>query len=359
MIDEKTQRLIIHRSSLALLGSLLHTAICIVLFIQDYFRTSLREFVVIFCAYWCINFSFYGFILWGFNKRFKDPGLTLPLMVWAVFSILVTVFLTDYNRAPLLMMILLIMMFGAFRLNLMQYLYLTTSTIISYFFVIILLFNIHPRVIILKEELLQSTVFVILLFFISDLSLDLRRIRKKLKGRTKKLEKAMKKIQISSQTDELTHIKNRRYLLDILNNQRLIAERKNDYTFSVCLLDIDHYKTINDEYGHGAGDIVLKAFSKEIMKRTRVIDVFGRLGGDEFLLISPEISKEGHGILCERLRNAIENLTLHYDGQLINVTVSIGAIQYRWPESIEQMMVRLDKALYKAKSQGRNRTILD
>lgn len=158
------------------------------------------------------------------------------------------------------------------------------------------------------------------------------------------------KLKYLSNTDFLTNTYNRRYF-----NQRLEEEieRANitNRKFSLIMLDIDHFKKINDKFGHQAGDLVLKSIAQLIKKRIRKTDILARWGGEEFIILLPETEKDNAAILAEDLRNMINNLKFKDIG---NVTVSLGVDNYHSEDTIDSIIKRVDKYLYASKSAGRN-----
>jgi diguanylate cyclase (GGDEF)-like protein len=166
-------------------------------------------------------------------------------------------------------------------------------------------------------------------------------------------------------TDPLTGMYNRRYF-----NHRLMEEiqraRRYEVPFSVFLLDIDHFKKVNDTYGHQVGDMVLKKIGSVIVNSVRELDVVIRYGGEEILVILPSTKVAEAVELAERLRQKIEE-TVMVDPNLvkerpaIHVTVSIGVTEFRLHEDLdtETIVERADKYLYQAKSEGRNRVIFN
>ena len=135
--------------------------------------------------------------------------------------------------------------------------------------------------------------------------------------------------------------------------------RRADYTVGFMLIDLDHFKNVNDQYGHAAGDQALVAASRTIDEHTRRSDIACRYGGEEFLVILPEISLEDAAQRGEQLCRDIENLEIEFEGQIIRLTVSIGvAIFPLHGESIDQILLAVDAALYKAKDNGRNQIAL-
>ena len=121
------------------------------------------------------------------------------------------------------------------------------------------------------------------------------------------------------------------------------------------MLDIDHFKKINDTYGHLAGDFVLKEIAKIIKDSIRKSDICGRFGGEEFVIVLPNTKLSGAMKLAERIRETIQNHTFDFNGKKINVTVSIGITSVGVNDSYESLISRADEALYEAKEKGRNR----
>ncbi len=162
------------------------------------------------------------------------------------------------------------------------------------------------------------------------------------------------KAEKEAHTDELTGINNRRSFF--LNAEELFAKFKNrSHPFSVLMFDIDHFKLINDEYGHAAGDKVLQVFSEFIMSKIRDEDIFGRLGGEEFALIVSNSEKDAVAQMADRLRNDISELEVKHCHNTIKITVSIGVAHLDNEQHLDELVSRADKALYHAKSMGRNR----
>lgn len=156
-----------------------------------------------------------------------------------------------------------------------------------------------------------------------------------------------------SVTDPLTGILNRLGISQRLNEQLSLAGRT-QHTFSLLLLDLDHFKSVNDQYGHAMGDAILKRFTRLIKTRLRASDIFGRWGGEEFLVIVPNAHLAEAQSLAEKLRAAIEAGSFEAD---LRLTVSIGVTEYREGEKEGSLLERVDQALYQAKHDGRNLVI--
>lgn len=172
------------------------------------------------------------------------------------------------------------------------------------------------------------------------------------------LKKAKEKLLRMATTDELTCIANRRHFMERLHEEYERTKR-NESEFTLLMIDIDYFKSINDTYGHQAGDIVLKIISESMKHNLRLSDVIGRIGGEEFAVILPDTGPREGQLIAERLRKKIENLGISYNNSVINITISLG-VSPSFPDDtgIDSILQRSDAALYKAKDFGRNHTCL-
>lgn len=158
-------------------------------------------------------------------------------------------------------------------------------------------------------------------------------------------------------TDNLTGCLNRHRFIE-LTNAEIERMRRNEASACLLMLDADHFKQVNDGYGHAAGDAVLKGLAQRWQDQLRSHDLLGRIGGEEFCIMLPETSIEGGQIVAERLRKTIAELPFAHDGQLLRVTVSIGLTKLNEGDDLDSWMQRADLALYEAKESGRDRFIM-
>lgn len=160
--------------------------------------------------------------------------------------------------------------------------------------------------------------------------------------------------QCAATTDPLTGIMNRRALLAALNLEQTRAER-NGYPVSLLMLDVDHFKSINDRYGHATGDHVLVGLGRLLASEIRQVDATGRWGGEEFVVVLSGANEAGAKIAAERLRSAVQQLELSDDhGHPVPVRVSIGVSCLEVNDTAETLINRADRAMYQSKSNGRN-----
>ena len=159
-------------------------------------------------------------------------------------------------------------------------------------------------------------------------------------------------------TDALTGISNRRHFLELAQNEINRAKRLN-HPLAVALLDIDHFKNINDVYGHAAGDQALSVFVTTCQQNLREIDVFARLGGDEFVILLPETDCDQAYTALERIRKALTAAPFDFAGLPVQITISIGISNVaNAHESLDAFLGRADEALYQAKEAGRNQIVI-
>jgi diguanylate cyclase (GGDEF)-like protein len=152
--------------------------------------------------------------------------------------------------------------------------------------------------------------------------------------------------------DELTGLRNRRAILHELE-MLLAGARRHGHQLSVLMLDIDRFKTVNDRHGHRAGDDVLKEVARRLLDRLRREDVAGRLGGDELLVVLPDTGDEGAAVVAESIRAAVASGPVTTAGGPIGVTLSVGSAAWAG-EDLNVLLERADRALYAAKSAGRD-----
>ncbi|WP_052106715.1 GGDEF domain-containing protein [Burkholderia pseudomallei] len=174
----------------------------------------------------------------------------------------------------------------------------------------------------------------------------------------KELQHTNQKLEYLASTDPLTGASNRRKFIEQMQSE--IARAKCDGTaFSLLALDLDNFKTINDNYGHQIGDVVLRNFVRRCVAAIRPCDHIARVGGEEFMVLLPRMFADAASEIAERVRAAIANASFGIGGKRIGVTVSIGVSQYgRDGDTLDDIINAADKLLYRAKNEGRNRVVI-
>ena len=158
-----------------------------------------------------------------------------------------------------------------------------------------------------------------------------------------------------ARTDHLTGLNNRRFFID-LAEQEIIKNERYGQAMSLLTIDIDHFKMVNDQYGHPEGDVVLIGFSKKLKSIIRKSDILARIGGEEFIILTLNTEMHGAEILAENLRQLIEYSSFGTN-EHIKITISIGIAQLKSGNTLADLMHNSDQALYQAKNNGRNQVI--
>lgn len=174
--------------------------------------------------------------------------------------------------------------------------------------------------------------------------------------RTNELEDANRKLKRLALTDELTGVDNRRNLISH-GHLEVMRCKRSGHAFSIMLLDIDHFKRLNDQYGHEAGDLVLKTFAQEMGETIRKIDTFGRWGGEEFMVIVYDSEQTDLQAIGEKILKRIAECKVPYKEHTLSITVSIGIATWQGG-SFDQVVSMADRAMYRAKESGRNRLVI-
>jgi diguanylate cyclase (GGDEF)-like protein len=199
--------------------------------------------------------------------------------------------------------------------------------------------------------------------FLQDTILAVETYHKAATGRLEhvlnELNETQKHLQALSRLDELTGISSRKHVLDSLKTE-VYRSRRFSHPLAVLLFDVDHFKRINDTYGHVYGDYTLRRLVNVVREVIRPVDLFGRYGGEEFILGLVECELEPAELSAERLRSAVEQARFDHDGHRTNVTVSVGIAMLQAEDaSLTDVIKRADKALYRAKASGRNQVAVE
>lgn len=172
------------------------------------------------------------------------------------------------------------------------------------------------------------------------------------------LDEARAQLELLSVTDDLTKVYNRRYFIG-RTHYELARARRYGHMFSMLLIDLDDFKQINDEFGHPAGDQLLKMVADVFLQESREVDVLARLGGDEFGFLIPGLAQDQAVAFADRLREKLARSHMNYRGKRLSTTASVGVIS--WGKEItdlDALIFLMDKALYAAKTGGKNKTVV-
>lgn len=355
-LDSPQQQLRFMRLLEAMVAGVFYTLACVLLFLQGMFRIEAGAFLGLLAGLWVINLGFPAMVLTGLNQRLRDPSMTMALILWSTVALMVGVYLLDEMRPALLLVYPMVLLFGAFRLNLGQFLITGMFGVVAYLVVILLLWQWHPGVIAPAREFTVLVTFTFVTFGMALLGNEVSRLRERLHQRNRELNEAVDRIEKLAITDHLTGMFNRRFISGVLRRQKGLADRGN-YRFAVAFLDLDHFKQVNDEHGHSVGDQVLRRVAEIIREEMREPDFAARYGGEEFLLVMPLSDRSRAWHLAERLRERVAAADMDDIIAGLRISVSVGVADHRPGESVETLLERADERLYRAKEAGRNRVV--
>jgi diguanylate cyclase (GGDEF)-like protein len=186
---------------------------------------------------------------------------------------------------------------------------------------------------------------------------DLRRAKEALEAANRELEQALAREQLAARTDHLTGVCNRRHFFDLAAHAFDVSRRYR-HPLSVMLFDVDHFKQVNDSWGHQIGDEILESVARIAGHHLRDADVIGRYGGEEFIVLLPESSARQAMIVAERIREGIAAHGIDTGKGTVKVTISAGIADALSEDTLDWLIRRADQALYEAKEAGRNRAMM-
>ena len=350
--DDRKQALRIRRFFLAVAAYAICASLWYVSYLTGFMeREAIFGFLIIILI---INIILYIIFRTGLNLKMADPSLTSIQMYAAILLTMYGIYFANEARGVLLLIYVIILLFGIFRLNTRSFLYVSVFTLLTYGGDIALLHFYRPQGVNFGIEYLQWIVLALVLVAFSTIGGYISSLRRNLSISKSEQTKSIKIIRKMAIRDELTGLYNRRHLMELLDYEKNRSSRGGGI-FCLAMLDIDHFKNVNDRHGHLAGDAVLRTVATTIDKTMRNTEFCGRYGGEEFLIVLTHTDIKGALICAERVRTNIENALFPDLVPDFKVTVSIGLSEYHIREDVEKIISRADKALYRAKKRGRNR----
>ena len=299
---------------------------------------------------------FYLCLRSGWSKRLADRAMTAQQMMFAIVVLAGAYVAAPPLRGAILIVVPLVLTFGGFTLPPRRCRQMGAFAVgVQAIAMGLSLASSGPGQGGGSLEVMVFVACVVVFTMAADMAGRLSAIREQLRFQKRELRTAMERNDQLARHDELTQLPNRRHALEMMEYEGKRAQR-DKVPPCICMMDIDHFKLINDTHGHAAGDEVLRLLASHSVPALRAPDILARWGGEEFILIMPETPLDIAMLVVERLRNALANAHIWQDRPELKVTFSAGIASMLPSESIQDTVARADAALYRAKEAGRNRT---
>lgn len=304
----------------------------------------------------CSCLMFYVMVRSGWSERFIDPALTLAQVMVANTWIAIAYSITNQAHGSTLILYALVMFFGLLKMDIRSaricglYIIVMTGLCVAY------KSQTDPKNYALDIEAFHYLFLLASVAMMTYLANEITKMRNKLKAQRLELADSLEAIQTLAKYDELTGLMNRRAGLQLLNEYQSLLHRHRIKIW-LALVDLDHFKKINDQYGHAAGDQVLKCFADLTRKSLRTSDAIIRWGGEEFLIVMLDDSDAPPTIGLDRLRASLSQVKALGTKGPDSIHFSAGLTALTSDETLDEALDRADQALYRAKEEGRGRTI--
>jgi diguanylate cyclase len=302
------------------------------------------------------SLGFYLIVRSGLNLRLapSDPSLSLPFSLYAVVSVVWSYAITGPARGAVMAILILVILFGVFQLRPRQVVALSLTGFVALAGVMAwrAFGNVpryDPRV-----ELIHLVFAAITTGSAGLLAMRFGRLRSRLASQKSELAQALEINRQLATRDALTGLLNRRAMVEMLA-QESPRQRRHEHRVALAIVDIDHFKRINDGFGHATGDAVLQRFAELARAGLRQGDSLARWGGEEFLLLMPGTTPAEAHVALERLRERVSAGDFDSLAASLEVSFSAGLTEYRPGERYDVVVERADQALYRAKRGGRDR----
>ncbi|MDP3083806.1 MAG: diguanylate cyclase [Rubrivivax sp.] len=293
----------------------------------------------------------------GWSHRLEDASMTVPQMVFSIGSGAAAYALAGAGRGGVFPIVMVVLVFGVFVASPAQMRAISAYAVAIFGAAMAWMSWRQPAVYPPLVELGHFVMVATMVPATAVLAGRLSRLRHRARQHSSELKEALNRIRELATRDELTGLINRRHMHELVEQEHQRCTRSG-LTFCVAMLDLDHFKQINDNHGHAAGDDMLRAVAQEAQRHVRAADVLARWGGEEFVLMMPEARAALARGGLERLRERIGALQILHRGNRLGITLSAGLAEHHAGETVAQTLERADRALYEAKAQGRNRVVV-
>jgi len=298
--------------------------------------------------------GFYAFMRSGLNRRLSDPSMMEP-QTWVIIGFLAWGYLIGGPGRPVALLLLVAIL--TFTVSITTFPQLVRESALSTLLFGVVMWRLATREGAPDtEQVMQAVFFCVLLLVLMTLCLlvaQMSRLRAEAQCRQAELNEALGRIRELATHDDLTGLYNRRHMLERLNNEKHRTLRSGR-SFCLAMIDIDHFKRVNDEFGHGTGDQVLGTVANTISAGLRETDVVARWGGEEFLVMFTDTDLGTAERVLQRIQQSLASTPVAERAPDLRVTFSAGVTGYQPDEMLTRTIDRADRALYAAKAAGRN-----
>ncbi len=308
--------------------------------------------VSIFCLLFGVNVVFYVLLRTGYSERFRDPSLTVAQMITGILAVTAVLYFSRELRGAMLSIYLMVMTFGVISLDRRRLLWMAVFIQVSFTLLLIGEGIFAPQQVIFSYQLGHWFILGLVLASFVYVGGYIHNLQSRVREQREHLREAHDRLFAIAVRDELTGLYNRRYFLGRLEEEMSLASRSGS-SLHLAIIDLDHFKQVNDTYGHPAGDEVIRRFSAVASVGLRRSDILARYGGEEFVVLFPHVSSKACVAALDRLREEFATQKYPFAETLRN-TFSAGVVEYHQNESARDFTRRADEALYPAKSNGRN-----
>jgi diguanylate cyclase (GGDEF)-like protein len=337
-------------------GTFVHLMVCWTVFSIGFMAIQPMQFLGL------ASLSMAGFLLLAlaimmeWNLSLEDPDMSLPQMIWAISVVIMTAYFVTEFKPVVVLSGLAFIVIGANRLSQKELVIFAVYALVAYGLSTTYKAQVDDLAWI--TEVVVMIAFALVLVFGPVLyRFEMTMVENVLVDKNAELSSALARIRELAVRDELTGAYNRRYLKDFLLQQKAMADRR-DYHFTLCYVDLDFFKRVNDRFGHTTGDHVLKGFADIAMTILREVDCVARIGGEEFVLVLSGTPQRDAVVAVQRIAEQLSAMQVSPIEPQYRITASMGITEYKAGEEVELSMDRADKALYDAKRTGRNKIVI-
>lgn len=313
-------------------------------------------------AWWTLVLvgGFVGFFLTirsGRNLRFAEPSLTVPQMVYAILCGAAAYAIAGHGRGGAFPILMVIFMFSMYSLAPATVLRTSFFAVAVFGITMAVMARLRPEVYVPAVEWGHFIMIAIMVPAIAVLAGQLSRLRDRMRRQKKDIAVALARIQELATRDELTGLINRRHMLELMEQERQRGVRSGQ-SFSIAVIDIDHFRELNDQHGHAYADQLLRRFANEALNVIRISDLLARWDGKEFLLMLSNTRASLGKSSLERLRERMKAVPIDAQGAVLHLSFCAGVTEHRAGESVADTVKRAEHALLNARAAGHNRVVL-